>query len=446
MRNASLSDTLARAVREGRPPALCVAFSGGPDSTALLHALAQLPAARKRGLRALHVDHGLHPLSPDWAKHCARFCESLGVPLTTVRVEIGDSRGEGVEAAARRARRAAFAAHLHDAEWLALAHHRDDQVETVLLKLLRGAGPEGLGGMRVLRPFGRGFLWRPWLDFPREVLRDYLKEQNLSCLQDPANDDPRFARNVLRREILPRIATHWPHAETAILHSAELCRSAADYLDRASDAAFAALSRDEGTLDAGGWLALPDALRAPVLERWLRARGLPTTADAQRRELERQAADAAPDRVPCIAWRGAEVHVWDGRLHAFPPAPPIPANWEAAWDGALLALPGGGLLTVEPDDGAPATATSRFDPPLTVRFRHGGERIRPAGDPHMRELRDLFQRARIPPWLRARCPLIFGNGELVAVADLWISERGKAVFAARGVRPRWSPLGRLNEA
>src|SRR6185437_7509665 len=154
----------------------------------------QLPKARERGLRALHVDHGLHVDSAAWAKRCADFCESLAVPLTTMRVEVNDARGEGIEAAARRARYAAFAANLGEGEWLVLGHHRDDQVETVLLKLLRGAGPEGLGGMRTLRPFARGFLWRPLLETPRESLRKYLSKHGIRWIDDPANADPRFAR------------------------------------------------------------------------------------------------------------------------------------------------------------------------------------------------------------------------------------------------------------
>ena len=431
------TDDLRARIEANAPPALCVAFSGGPDSTALLHALTQMPEARARGLRALHVDHGLHADSVEWAKRCADFCKSIDVPLTTLRVQVDHASGEGLEAAARRARYAAFAENLDAGEWLVLGHHRDDQVETVLLKLLRGAGPEGLGGMRTLRPFAHGFLWRPLLEMPRESLRKYLSENGLPCIDDPANADPRFARNVLRREILPRMAVHWPHAQASILHSARLCRVAADYIDCDAQTALASLRRESDTLDAAGWLKLPDALRAPVLDAWLHARGFAHPPDASRVELERQAAGAASDSAPTIAWANTEIRIWDGRLHATPPLAALPENWQSQWDGAPLALPDDcGTLLMETKqhqaDGA------HFDRPLRVRLRQGGERIKPAGNPHTRELRDLFQQARVPPWLRVRCPLIYENDELVAVADLWASERGKAIFDACGAQPHWN--------
>lgn len=445
---AALVTTLRDALRAQAPPALCVAYSGGPDSTALLHALAQLPAARDRGLRALHVDHGLHPDSAQWAEHCRRFCATLDVPLTCVRVEVGDDHGEGVEAAARRARHAAFAGNLDDGEWLALGHHRDDQIETVLLKLLRGAGPEGLGGMRSLRPLGAGFLWRPLLETTRDSICNYLNDNKLSCIDDPANRDLRFGRNILRHEILPRLARGWPQAGAAIVHSARLSRAAADFIAGEAQRAWLLLSHPDGTLDADGWSVLPDALRAPVLDTWLRDHGLPVPSDAQRRELERQAGTAADDAQPCVAWPGAEVRIWNGCLHAMPPLAPLPEHWQTVWTGAPLALPAGcGTLVLAPLDGEPTQSVdARLDPPLTVRLRRGGECIKPTGDAHTRQLRDLFQQARIPPWVRERCPLVFAGDELVAVGDLWSSTRGEAVFDASDARPAWIRPAWLNVA
>ena len=427
-----LQQHLHAALAAAPPAPLCVAFSGGPDSSALLHALAQLPEARARGLRALHVEHGLHPDSAAWAAHCERFCAALGVPCEVLRVQVDGGTGRGVEAAAREARYAALTAPLHDGEYLLLGHHRDDQAETVLLKLLRGAGPEGLGGMRPLRPCGRGWLWRPLLALSRQQLRDYVEAQRLDCIDDPSNRDTRLARNQLRHEILPRLLQHWPQAVDSILHSAALCRAAADALQTQWLAAFDALHDPaSGSLDAGGWLALAPALREPLLDHWLHARGLSAPTSAQRRQIERQCG-ARAGQLPCIRWAGTELHIWKGRLWALPPERVVDADWHVPWHGEPLALPDGGELRL-------AFAGARLTEPLQLRLRRGGERIKPDGDAHTRELRDLFQQSHLPPWQRNACPLLYDGDDLVAVADRWISTRGNTIFRRAGALPRWRP-------
>ncbi len=411
---------------------LAVAFSGGPDSTALLHALAQLPEARLRSLRALHVNHGLHADSTRWAEHCRAFCAALGVACEVLRVQVDRTGGVGLEAAARDARHTALAAQLRVGEWLLFAHHRDDQVETVLLKLLRGAGPEGLGGMRALRPFGRGQLWRPLLALSRAQLRDYIDTYQLDCIDDPSNADTALARNHLRHEILPRLQRHWPQAADSILHSAALSRAAADALRSQWLLAFDTLhDRASNSLDADGWLALMPALREPLLDYWLHARGLPAPTTAQRRQIEQQCG-ARVGQLPCIRWAGAELHIWKGRLWALPPRHAVPIDWQQEWHGEPLALPDGGELTLDVDG-------ARLAEPLQVRLRRGGERIKPAGDAYTRDLRDLFQRAQLPPWQRHVCPLLYAHDELVAVAARWANARGTGIFAQAGAWPRWRP-------
>ena len=399
----------------------------------MLHALAQLPTIRARGLRALHVDHGLHADSAAWAAHCRRFCADLDVDCDVVCAQVETHGGEGVEAAARHARYAAFGENLRDGETLLLAHHRDDQVETVLLKLLRGAGPEGLGGMRERRPLGRGELWRPLLrDISRAQLRDYVAQHRLPCIDDPSNADTRLARNRLRHEILPRIAAHWPQAGDSILHSAALNRAAADALRTQWLAAFTTLhDATSGSLDAAGWLALTPALREPLLDHWLHARGLRAPSAAQREQIGQQCS-ARAGQSPCIRWRGTELHVWKGRLWAHAPRTAVDPDWQATWQGEPLALPDGGTLALR-DEHAGLTI------PLVVRLRQGGERIKPAGDAHTRELRDLFQQAALPPWQRQACPLLYEGDSLLAVADRWITARGRALFDTAGSLPHWRP-------
>ncbi|PXV58667.1 tRNA(Ile)-lysidine synthase [Dyella jiangningensis] len=424
-----LTDVLRDALQAQPDGALCVAYSGGPDSTALLHALAQSPQTHARGLRALHVDHGLHAQSHAWAEHCRQLAREWGVPCLVLRVEVDHQRGYGLEAAAREARYHAFAASLQKGERLLLAHHRDDQAETVLLKLLRGAGPEGLGGMRATRRLGEGQLWRPLLDTPRDALRRYVERHELPCIDDPSNNDARLSRNFLRHEILPRLSQHWPQAVESIVHSARLHRSASDALEqqwRTEQARL--LDPATGSLDAVGWLALTPALRHPLLDDWLHARGLTAPTTAQREQIERQCT-AHDGQLPCIRWPGTELHVWKGRLWALPPRPAIDPHWQADWQGEPLALPDGGSLLLDPP--------ARLDAPLTVRLRQGGEHLRPAGHAHTRELRDLFQQSGMPPWRRLACPLLYAGDELIGVGDRWLTERGATLLG--DARPRWQP-------
>ncbi|HUA79921.1 MAG TPA: tRNA lysidine(34) synthetase TilS [Dyella sp.] len=430
--DAPLVDTLQQALREHPEGQLCVAYSGGPDSTALLHALAHLPEARARGLRALHVDHGLHAQSARWSAHCRAFSATLGLACDVYVARVDRSGGVGLEAAARHARYAIFTEHLHVNERLTFGHHQDDQMETVLLKLLRGAGPEGLGGMRTERPLGDGMVWRPLLNVPRQVLRDYVQAHSLPCIHDPSNDDRQLARNHLRHEVIPLLKSHWPHAAISITHSALLCRAAADTLQQDWLVALEVLRDVEtNSLDARGWLALPSALRDPLLAHWLHAQGLPAPTTAQRQQIERQCT-SQDGQLPCIQWPGTEVHVWKNRLWAMAPAKKsISDSMDARWHGETLNLPDGGSLTLEPATTLPVA--------LNVRSRRGGERIKPAGDAHTRELRALFQTGAIPPWQRSACPLLYEGDELIAVADRWLSARAQALFRQTGAQPRWRP-------
>jgi tRNA(Ile)-lysidine synthase len=409
------------------------AFSGGLDSTVLLHWLATHPAMHG-GLRAIHVDHGLHPDSAAWAAHCREACAALGVPVDVVCVDVARDSGHGPEAAARTARHGAFVAALREGEVLALAHHADDQAETFLLRALRASGPDGLAAMRPWLAYRTGWAWRPLLDATRETLREYARTHALDWIDDPSNGDPSFDRNYLRREVMPRLQARWPHAAAAFSASARLSGEAADLLD-AEDARLLASLRGDGadTIDLAGLVALPAARRARVLRHWVAELGLPPLPANGVARIEHELLPARRDAEPVFGWSGARLRRWRDLLHAGPVRTPLPDDWEAWWDGcAPLALPGGGVLRLEGAGG--------FDTPLRVRARRGGERMVLPGRSHHHALKHVLQALGVPPWERERLPLLEGgDGKLLAAGDRAMSAALHAWLEARGARLAWTP-------
>ncbi|MFC6839717.1 tRNA lysidine(34) synthetase TilS [Xanthomonas theicola] len=395
------------------PAAVLVGFSGGLDSSVLLHALAQPPHYRRSGLRAVHVQHGLHADAEAWAAHCAGICATLAIPLQVLRVQVPRDSGHGLEAAARQARRAAFAQLLAPGEWLALAQHRDDQAETLLLRALRASGPDGLAAMQGLRSFAHGMLWRPLLALPRSELHAYAQRHALRWIEDPSNADPGFDRNFLRLQVLPLLRQRWPHAAAALARSAQLCAEASALLDDGDQTALEAVREAAAApLSLPSLRALPAPRRARVLRRWVVQSGLPPLPAAGLAAIERTLLHARTDASAQFAWHGATLRSWRDALYAERDPPPLPTGWQAHWDGsAPLALPDGRLLRLLGD------APRRFDAPLLVRLRQGGERILLPGRMHSQALKQVLQEHAVPPWQRARLPLLHDATQLLAAGE-----------------------------
>ena len=411
---------------------LLVGFSGGLDSTVLLHALATSQQVRAQGLRAVHVHHGLHEDADAWAAHCERVCASLGVPLVVKHVRLRPA-GRGREATARAARLAAFADTLREGEALTLAHHQDDQAETFLLRALRGSGVEGLRAMRRWRRFGRGWMWRPLLDVPRTALQEYARGHRLTWIDDPSNADTTLDRNFLRHRVLPLLRERWPQADDGLARSASL-QGEAQALLEGDDARLlldARAGRDD-TLDLRVLRAAPSARRARVLRRWIEALGLPPLPRQGIACIETELLTAPRDGSACFAWTGAVIRRWREVLHADWERPALPAGWSATWDGREpLVLPDGDRLRL---DGRAAA----FAQAVWVGPRHGGERIRLPGRAHSHALKHVLQDLDVPPWVRDRLPLLKDNaGGVLAVGDLAVSAGFADWLQHHGVRLVW---------
>lgn len=414
---------------------LLVGYSGGLDSTVLLHWLQRSAAAAGVGVRAVHVHHGLQGAADDWVLHCQQQCNALGVPLHIHRVNVDLRAGTGMEAAARQARRAAFAAELRDGETLALAQHQDDQAETFLLRALRGSGVDGLAAMAADSIFGTHRLWRPLLEVPRSALLAYAEQHALRWIEDPSNADDGPDRNFLRLHVLPLLRQRWPHAGQAVAASAALCGETRRMLDEEDEELLQHLQVASRVLSVELLRQVSPQRRARVLRRWVLAHGVPALPSRVVSQLEHELLPAAPDGDAQVRWQQHSIRLWRGHWYLLPTElPQLPAGWQATWDGRVpLALPDGGQLRLQ---GAAA-----FESPMRVTGRQGGERIQLPGRHHQHALKDCLQREHLAPWRRRQLPLLFADGQLQAAADVVVSAPLQAWLQQHDAELHWRPGG-----
>ncbi|HEX9626055.1 MAG TPA: tRNA lysidine(34) synthetase TilS [Acidiferrobacterales bacterium] len=434
----SLAVELAGPLGLAAGDAVCVAYSGGLDSHVLLHALSGLRAATGLMLRAVHVDHGLHPQSAAWAAHCRQVCAALAVPCRVERVQVARDGGDGLEAAARRARYAALAAGLGAGETLLTAHQRDDQAETLLLQLFRGAGVQGLKAMPASQAFGAGRLARPLLDYSRASLREYAQAQGLRWIDDSSNVDTALSRNFLRHQVLPDVRRRWPGVDAALARSARHAAEAAALLDALAEADLA-VCRHAAVCGHGlsvpALRALDPARRRNLLRYWLRRQGFHLPQTRHLAEVDAMLMHDPAGRRARVAWPGAELWRYRDTLCAMPPRPRPDPSWARAWDlDAPLAIADSGDWLEAGSASGAGIARARIAPAgVVVRLRQGGERCRLPGRAHHHQLKKLLQARGVPPWERDWLPLVYQGDALVAVADLWVCEP----FAARPGEPAW---------
>jgi tRNA(Ile)-lysidine synthase len=416
-----------------------VAYSGGMDSRVLLDLcrgfLAGMDAAPR--LEALHVDHGVHADSAHWALRCTETCEAIGVACSVRRAEPGSPAEDRL----RRARYQVFESFCQEDDLLLLAHHQDDQAETVLLRLLRGAGPAGLAGMPSSRPCGRAILCRPLLEWPRERLREHAVSAGLDWIEDPSNAQPSYARNYLRREIMPRLEARWPGAGARIGRAAAHCADAAEICSARADEDLAGCVGNDRfgqpRLRLAPWRELPLARRRMVLREWLKAE---TEQAAEARSLETLVAEvieAAPDRQPRLVVGAMVVRRFDDALYLLPRRSEravAPRGFELD-PGHVGQVAGAGRVSLLPEPvGGGVRAGRRY----SVMFRSAGLLCRLKGRP-AKPLKQVLAEAGVPPWLRDSVPLLVVDGELAAVGGVGVCEGFEAGPGEPAVRLVWSP-------
>lgn len=417
----------------GGATALMLALSGGRDSAVLLEILGPLCVARGIRLAAGHVHHGLSAHADEWAAFCEARCRRHGVAFELAHVRVDRNASTSVEAAARHARYRALAAMARNAGIAAviLAQHADDQAETVLLQLARGAGPQGLAGMPSLR-HADGVAWlRPLLDVARSTIDAYANEHAVAFVDDDSNDSVRFRRNALRQTLAPALRAIAPGYPHTLVRAARLCGEAAMLAGELAEID-ARDAFDGATLAAARLHELPPH-RARNLLRWfLRQRDCRAPSAARLGEMLAQLAGATSDARVELVHDGAVVGIHAGRVIVHAAAPPA---FDCAWRGeAALELPHG-RLSFTPRSGAGMQAVAGMQ--WRVRARHGGERMTLDPARPRRMLKSLLQEAGMPVWERDALPLVFCGDALAAVPGIGIDVAYRAGDGTKGLVVTW---------
>ena len=432
----AVAQALAAHVPADEP--IAIALSGGRDSVVLLDALAALAPERGHVLSAIHVHHGLSPHADEWQAFCEALCASRGIALMVQSVKVSRAPQTSLEGEARRERYAALAeaALVARVRFVAVAHHRDDQAETLLLQLLRGAGPHGLAAMTPHRDDPRGVVWwRPLLDVARSQIDAYAAAERLPFVDDESNAQTRHLRNAVRHDVMPVLASVAGNPSAtlarAAAHQAEAARLADDL------AAIDAQGAQDGTTLAAAAMSRLPGHRARNLLRWfLRQRGLPAPSAARLAAMVTQLGAARGDARVRLLHAGVELGVYRGRIcvHGAPPQP-----FDLAWNGEPeLALPHG-TLAFGRATGAGIDVRRIADAPLRVRPRQGGEQLQLAHNRPRRALKSILQDAAMPPWERLGVPLVYCGNELAAVAGIGVDAAFAAPAGMPGITLDWRP-------
>lgn len=417
---------------------LLVAYSGGLDSRCLLQAAVAFVAAHPAfRLTALHVHHGLNPAAEQWVSHCQQVCAELGVALRVERVQLSVGPRQSLEAVARSARYQVLARHMSPTTALLTAHHLDDQLETLLLALKRGAGPRGLGAMAPEQPFASGMLLRPLLHCSRQQLEQWAQRQGWQWIEDDSNQDQRFDRNFLRHSIVPPLVARWPGLAATAARSAELCREQESLLAEIAAADLALCLTDNHNLQIEPMLGLSEPRRHNLLRHWLRQRCGQVPSAEQLRRIWPEVVLARADATPALVWAAGIIRRYAGQLWLTPAAAPAPIDLPIPdlplhWQGEC------GELRLQPVAAQAQLRQPGDAEPLSLRFAQAGSlRVQPLTRAHSRELKKIWHEYGVAPWLRDRWPLLFYGEQLAAIPGLCVC-RGFAGQGA-GLALSWQP-------
>lgn len=392
-----------------------IAYSGGLDSHVLLHMMSQLSNSSIQ-YRAIHIHHGLQKVADDWESHCQRMCDDLNLSLEIKRLGLKVRTGESVEEIARRERYKAFSSSMSNDEFLLTAHHQNDQAETLLLQLFRGAGVKGLAAMPEIRQFGsndrqRKHL-RPFLNLTRQFLEEYANYNQLNYIEDPSNQDHRFDRNYLRNNIMPQLRQRWRGIDKTIARSATIQAETLQILNEFAENELGLIcSNFDNTLHIPGLIKHSKAKQNLLIRHWINKSGFVIPSDKKLKHIFSDVINASEDSQPLIEWQGSQIRRFQDKLFLLEPLPEHDTKSMISWvENQPLEIPSLSL-TLSADDYPHGSSN------VTVRFRQGGEKIQIPNRGSI-SLKNLMQESGVPPWLRSRLALIYVGDKLLKVIGL----------------------------
>ena len=430
---------------------LYVAYSGGLDSHVLLHAIASLVGANR--VIAVHVNHQLSSNANKWQRHCEEQCSALGVNLVCELVDVS-STGSGLEQAARKARYDTFEKLLKKNDLLILAHHADDQAETILYRLFRGSGIKGISGIPETRSLGDGKLFRPLLDFSRADLESYASTHDIKWVEDESNQEIVFDRNFIRHKVLPVVTDRWPELVSQLSRSAKIYGEAGHLLNVLAEQDLKSMreksERVGWSISIDMFKRLEKSRQKNLIRHWVAEHKMPLPPYNVLDALLNQMLLSSIDAQPLVSWSGVELRRFNKKLYLFSAdfdnsshiidrkkGISSPAQLSISWDGFnKILLPNNSSLSTKISSVGGLKIHKKNI--IEIRFRAGGERCKPFGRSGTNTLKKLFQEHNLEPWLRNKVPLVYVDGTLAAVGDLWVCDDFFALTDETGVELKWS--------
>ncbi len=430
-----------------------VGFSGGADSTALLHALNIIRHQLDVEISAVHVNHGLHKDADQWQAHCESFCRAYNIRLSCLHIDLKHDTGKGMEAEARTLRYRAMTGLVDKNTALLTAHHADDQSETLVLNLMRGSGVDGLSAMPESRPIGKGLLQRPLLGFSNEHLLQYLRQNRIEWIDDPSNQMLDQDRNFLRNQVIPQLEQRWPGINRRLLLTRQAMADARILLEKLADNKLEALLLHPRVLNLSHELCDDPQLLRLVIRRWARKAGAGPVPAYKLEDFSAQLAEADNQTRSELSWDGWRIRLYQQRLWLLNgaevrpcPYAKLPAgNFEVNLGKDIGRLVFSGRHSkhhenapfqvrqsddgIRPWTGEQIVISGRQDT-LATSIKHGGIH---------KKIKKLFQAAGIPPWLRNSVPLCQSKGVIVAVGDWYFEPSFEMDLKQNDTVMQWQP-------